>query len=67
MKKLFNVFSKIFEKNKEPEHHAIELGCAYCSQFNGRGCKLTGKTFPSYMNIMVKPLNCPVIDQKDNN
>jgi hypothetical protein len=60
---LLDLFRKIFsDKDLENKHHNIELGCMYCSQFTGKGCKLTGIIFPDWMNVAVRPKNCPIVD-----
>jgi hypothetical protein len=60
---LLDLFHNVFSnKDLENKHSKIELGCMYCNQFTGKGCKLTGVIFSELTNVAVRPKNCPIVD-----
>ena len=63
---LLDLFRNIFlNKDLENEHSSIELGCMYCNQFTGKGCKLTGVIFSELTNVAIRPKNCPKEEENE--
>lgn len=60
IRKIFTILGK-----KKDESVHVDTGCIHCSQFDGKGCKLTGIIFPDYFNVSKKPKSCPVVEAVD--
>ena len=40
-------------------------GCLNCKLFNGTGCMATMTMFPKWMNVAVRPKDCPMSDYEE--
>lgn len=57
---MFKKIHEIFQYNSDnQESHYGDSGCIYCSYFTGQGCKIGNPNFPSWMNVMSTPIDCP--------